>query len=282
MSYTFVLGIHDATGLCWGLSLPLTAVILRTIFIFPQIMSRRVTQKRLDVAPVMNAWAQLKKKELFKDEYLARNPKALEAKFKDEIKKQQKIFYKRHNCQGWKLFAPFMVQSPIFIAVLDTLRRMCGFREGLLSMVMGWTMNDSEKMLSHSLIPFQESMYTEGILWFENLTAMDYTFGLPILLSASMITTVYLSSTRFTGTRDRTRLQKYLTRTLYMVSFAMGPIMVAMPTAILEYWVSNMMMSVVVMGFMNIKMPLKLPPMKCKPKYHLNIVKVTKPRAASK
>lgn len=55
-----------------------------------------------------------------------------------EVKIRRTTLFKRYGCQRWKLFLP-LLQFPVWLAAMETLRLMCGLPHGLWGMLLGYT-----------------------------------------------------------------------------------------------------------------------------------------------
>jgi inner membrane protein COX18 len=119
----------------------------------------------------------------------------------------------------------------------------------------------------NAAVTLEPGMATEGILWFTDLTAPDPMLALPFMLSASMFLNIYSKERNINVPYlQRSKSAQRWTRVLGMVALAAGPLTLQMPSAMLVYWVSSSLMGYGQFILLDRFMPLKPPPIPCKPK----------------
>jgi inner membrane protein COX18 len=257
--------IHTTTLLPWIGVLPLTAFLVRATFTAPlAIYARRVQQRQLALQYVLLAWRGQIRHTTLRD-WGATGPKNCENRISKVVRTKQAELYKRWRCERWKVFLP-LAQLPVWLVVVETIRRMCGTHKGLLGLIfstqeevpssstpdpgmstgglsagappMGDFIGAIDAGTHKGLVAVEPSFSQEGALWFPDLLVPDPHLILPFVLSGSLLMNVYL------GTRDvrSGRLSVYQRRwmnTLKIFALAIGPMTLQVPSAILVYWISS-------------------------------------------
>lgn len=211
---------------------------------------------------------------------------------KKELADKQTQIYKRWGCERWKPFLP-LLQLPVWLVLVETIRRMCGTHKGLLGLVTDWssTGGDAGKTAAasgtssdglvqavasvdvplggleqlggdttaQSVLGLEPSMATEGILWFTDLTAPDPMLILPFMLSASMLLNIFSKESNALPYAQRSKGQQRLTRALAVVALAAGPLTLQLPSAILVYWISSGLLGYGQFVLLRHLMPMKAP-----------------------
>lgn len=289
-THTLIEGLH-ATGLSWGYVLPLTALTLRVAVVLPiSIYTRRSHQKQLDLQPLLSAWAyQIRKDVMRKKRHLG--PEAVDLDVKKMIRIKRRELYSRWGCGWWKNYLTF-IQLPVWLAVMETIRGMCGMGKGLFGLILGGrgvgdkvveevsdaisrTAQDTLGMASTEglasgvglvkniipapTIPLEPGFSTEGILWLTDLTAPDPLLLFPFMLSGAMFLNL-MPSRRVAQSKTSRRL----TNALRVVALAVGPLTLQMPSAMLLYWFSSSMFAFGQGILLDRFMPLKQPVKPCK------------------
>lgn len=207
---------------------------------------------------------------------------------KADMREKRNRIYSRWGCGLWKNYLPLM-QLPIWLVMVETLRGMAGTRKGLLGlMIPEGIAGDSsgldaapelaaagmpeagifeaeligEKSIVEGVVPVEPSLATEGMLWFPDLMAADSMLLLPFILSGTLFLNIYSGRQRVVMTQGRIRLM----RALGVVALAAGPLTLQMPTAMLLYWVSSGMLAYGQNLLIDYYMPVKSPVKPCEPK----------------
>lgn len=158
------------------------------------------------------------------------------------------------------------MQLPVFLVVIETLRKMCGMHGGLLGLFSEWYFKPAEISLEHGIegwadgplqpstlpfkqadhsvvIPFEQSLATEGALWFPDLLVPDPLLILPFALSGTMFFNIYYQSTLAKGTTE-SKWQARIQNILKIVALAVGPLTLNVPSGILLFWISSSLCAV--------------------------------------
>jgi YidC/Oxa1 family membrane protein insertase len=190
-----LLYFHNTLGAPWWLSIALLTVVIRTL-LFPltvkQVKSMRAMQ---DLKPEMDR---------------------IRAQYRDNRQKQQeetmKLYQERKvNPLGGCL--PILVQMPIFIGIFYVIRQFGGYRIG------------------DRVVPPQfESFHEGGILWFQNLSAPDPLYLLPVISALTM-----LAATEITA-KNIDPQQRWLMR---LLPIGITVFLFNFPAGLFVYWITS-------------------------------------------
>lgn len=184
----FVYGVHSLTGLPWVYSLPLTALTVRMLVAMPlQLYIKKIARKERDLAPLIHSWTR----------HIASNPTLSfdHTRFKGLTSRNAPIVISRMRRElhrEWKIPRYYkyasIVQLPIWLAIMESIRGMCGDDRGFLRYIMSlstfWWPGGAQHALPSAA---ESSLASEGALWFPDLLAGDPTGALPLMLTASLI-----------------------------------------------------------------------------------------------
>jgi len=245
-THTVIAGLHSLTGLPWVLSLPLTGLLVRLIFITPlQLYSQRQIERQLALQPLIYAWSHVIRRRVLilhgaKGEDFCRMTVAA------EVLKKTKELHKSMSVRRSGSMAP-LLQFPIWLLFIETIRKMCGTHEGLLGLAAR-PFGDSEadtavgaaSPVGSDIVPLEPSMATEGALWFSDLLVPDPLLILPVVLSASMFANIsYQEKQSIKRDGLRSKWNQRLSRILKLVALAVVPLTLNVPSAMLVYWSSS-------------------------------------------
>lgn len=184
-------GIHWITGLPWVLSLPLTAAIVRMSVAMPlQIFTKIQARKSRDMAPLLQSWISHYKESARSSAHGPNplSPQEATRKAMQEARSRQKELKRMFGIRRFWKGANFL-QLPIWLAVMESVRNMCGDNRGLLRYL--GSLFEAPTQAHQTVGPMVEpSLATEGALWFPDLLVGDPTGVLPVLLTASIIANV--------------------------------------------------------------------------------------------
>lgn len=242
-------GVHSITGLPWVASIPLTALLVRTMVGLPlQIFTRIHARRERDIQPLLRSWQiyyEGKAKKTNPDE----NPKIAA---RTNIQSSQIMLRNRWKvATGYQLTG--LLQLPIWLSLVESLRAMSGTRAGLLDWFVP-IFSSSEKFqqdrIEQAQHLFQPTMATEGALWFPDLLAGDPTGALPIILTASILMNIQ-SGWRALPAKEIAELntlqmyQSSLFRGLRMtvqilaLNIGLSGWYYEMPAALMLYWITS-------------------------------------------
>jgi inner membrane protein COX18 len=183
------------------------------------------------------------------------------------VGKETKALNERWACSirgqiGWTF-----AQLPIFLVMAEVIRRLCGTKDGLLRMAMNafgisQPTNPEASVLSNAYATdvatnpwFDPSLTTEGMLWFQDLTAADPMGMLSYIASGLMFINVYGTQNGVTNS-ETTKGSKRLRRVLLLVSLLIGPMCAQLPAGLLLYWTGSTTSAIVWNQWLDRKYPV--------------------------
>lgn len=253
-SASFLHGVHSFSHLPWVASIPLTALIVRTCIGLPLHIYTKVNARReAEIAPLANSWANIHAKRGEKDGL----KKSMVSKL---IKHQHQILRQKWGVSPFYRFAS-LVQIPVWISLMESVRGMCGNTNGLVPWLLSLTSSGADGS-KHLHLAVEPTFATEGALWFPNLLAGDPTGALPVILSASIILNIR-NGWHKTSRKDLADMPKMqmLQNTFWSglrifmqvlaVNVGATTFFYEMPTALLIYWISSTNIATLQTWFMN-------------------------------
>ena len=177
--------VHTYTGLPWGVTLPLTAVCFRLLFLPVQYMIERNTQRRLSYQSVALAWLQEYRRQFIQKEQMDQKrygPNVANQWTLEMQQKKEKQLKGRHGYQSWMGWLPWTF-LPVWLINADVVRRLIGMDRSIFGL---FTNVHPDK------VPTESAMSHEGLLWFHDLAIADPTHALPIAFWALVGTNIYL------------------------------------------------------------------------------------------
>ena len=196
-----LLYFHNTLGAPWWLSIAMLTVVVRTV-LFPltvkQVKSMRAMQ---DLRPDMER---------------------IRAQYRDNRQKQQeeimKLYQERKvNPLGGCL--PILVQMPVFIGIFYVIREFGGYSLG-----------------GRTVAAAYPSFHEGGIMWFQNLSAADPTYLLPIISAVTM-----LAATEITA-RNIDPQQRWLMR---LLPIGITVFLINFPAGLFVYWITSNLVTLV-------------------------------------
>lgn len=251
-------GVHASTGLPWVYSLPFAALTIRSTVILPlSIYARRITQKQISLAPLVNSWQHvLRKQTMAEAGHLG--PQVAQDKLLWHMRRKRSEIYNRWGCQLWKTMLP-LVQLPVWLTAIEAVRAMCGTRAGLLGMIMR---SDNDLDAVATGIEKEASFATEGALWFQDLLVPDPQLILPFMLSGAVL----LNLTNARSGPNQAAWQRRLQTSFKIVALALVPLTLDVPSAMMVYWISSSMLAYVQAVVLDKVMPIPRPVKPCDPR----------------
>jgi YidC/Oxa1 family membrane protein insertase len=190
-----LLYFHNTLGAPWWLSIAMLTIVVRTL-LFPltvkQVKNMRAMQ---DLRPEMER---------------------IRAQYRDNRQKQQEEMmrlYQERKVNPLGGCLPILVQMPIFIGIFYVIREFGGYTVG-------------DRVVPPRFVSFHEG----GILWFQNLSAPDPYYLLPIISALTM-----LAATEITA-HNIDPQQRWLMRllpigiTIFLINF---------PAGLFVYWITS-------------------------------------------
>jgi len=132
-----------------------------------------------------------------------------------EYAKQARTIFKDAKCNPFKSFAIALVQIPVFITMVLSVRQ----------------------MVNSGRYP---SMKEGGLFWFEDLTLCDNSYALPAINLSLMVLNLQMAFGKASG-----GFFKYLHRGLLLLLAATFPIVSQFPSGVFIYWIANSSFSLI-------------------------------------
>ncbi|KAI5968129.1 COX18 [Candida theae] len=272
--------LHETSGLPWWALIPITTFALRSVWTLPlAIIQRKRIQKQSALKPIVSALNPILKMNLAKRVQRAKqlqqassstttatdeSVKAAQAPLANmtyeqilllsskETRKRQKQLFKKHNVQIWKNFILPTFQVPLWIIMSLTMRDLSG-----------WSSWDN--LHNKALDP---SLYVEGCLWFQDLAVADPMHVFPLILGVISLCNVEWTFRTLELSRLTQRLKYRPNLTDAVGNFArmsivfMMAISIHAPAALVLYWISSQVFSLVQNVVLDIRYPISFTPRK--------------------
>ncbi|XP_073233175.1 mitochondrial inner membrane protein OXA1L-like [Porites lutea] len=191
--------IHVSGNVSWCASIAILTVIIRLVCLPLIVKAQANTAKLNNIKPqIEEVQAQLRE--------LANS---YDAAAKATASLRLKQLYQEHGCHPVKSILAPLVQIPLFVSFFLALRKM-------------------------AYLPV-DSFKTGGYLWFQDLTAFDPYFVLPVICSFSMLASIELG----TEMGVHNPAMKTMKTIMRILAVAMIPLTAQFPTAIFSYWVTS-------------------------------------------
>ena len=256
-THTLISGVHNMTGLPWAATIPLTAFLARALTLLPPIAyvsrmrarSWRLYPRLIEIETAIEKNVRQQHGNKSQQERLKIQNK--------EVDTAWNRMMKENGIQLWRTRI-YYINVPVWFMMMETIRRMTGSEDGMLSLIVKSLVALEGKenpglSTTDQLIPIEPSLATEGTLWFDNLMVPDPTWILPFALSGIMYTvysyqagTVGYRPLPWTSLDDANRLQSSNLQTLKykkLASLAIAPATLMFPSAMLLYWFSSALAS---------------------------------------
>lgn len=205
--------LHIDCGLPWWGAIAIGTLCVRTI-IFPLVI---LAQR--NAAKMNNNMPQMQVLQLKMTEARQSGNQIESARYAQEMVQ----FMRDKNLNPLKNLLVPLAQAPVFISFFIGLRGMAN-------------------------VPI-DSLHTGGLFWFVDLTVPDQFFLLPLITSATLYLTIELGTDSAKLSSQNLQTMKYVLRALPVVIF---PFIMNFPGAILCYWASSNLISLVQVGFLKV------------------------------
>ncbi|TLD24016.1 hypothetical protein PspLS_06490 [Pyricularia sp. CBS 133598] len=228
----FITAFHFLTGTPWYITIALVAFGVNLTRLPFFIHTRRILQRRSELTPLGVAWYS----HLVKSTTPAsgKTEEQLKKELKKKLDKRLSKVYSDFGLQSWKLNSSVLT-LPIWLGVMESLRRLCGGPTGLLGL---WfpkdEVTDATAIAAQSSAPssldsaaslavdsastagistiadvavpaattLEPSLATGGLLWFPDLLVADPYHILPWILSFTMAANLGLVPTSVKAARE--------------------------------------------------------------------------------
>ena len=244
-THTLLGNLHTVTGLSWVLTLPLAALLIRGVIITPMMIYNAKNRERVaSSSPFLYAWSHVLQRKVNK-EHGSLGPEKAEKILKADLKIKKAELYRTMKISTWKSYVP-LLQFPVWLLMIETIRKMSGAPNGLLSLLakpFSQTVEQNRETTLQAInsnIPVEQSFSIEGALWFHNLLAPDPQLILPFLLSGILFGNIYRQGqvVNASGVPVGKWGNRY-SNSLKVVALAVGPLTLQVPTAMLVYWITS-------------------------------------------
>jgi membrane protein insertase Oxa1/YidC/SpoIIIJ len=176
LNESVLMTIHDA-GLPWWATILAGTLALRSTLTLPiAIYQQRSMGKMINLAPMVQSWAETLKVQVAKESnQKGWSYKQYQAELQKQYKTKVKSIYAHHGCSRWKLLLLPWVQMPLFISMSLTLRHMAAYP-------LPWYGQTAELPVA--------GLSEGGLAWFMDLTAVDPTMIVPVMIGAGNLINV--------------------------------------------------------------------------------------------
>ncbi|KAJ2133339.1 hypothetical protein GGH19_000292 [Coemansia sp. RSA 1807] len=242
------LGSLTPSGLPWWAVIAGTTTVARVLLTTPiSIYLQRMSVKQQSLNTLLKTWqttlqtslvaeTRMKGKELDED--------VLNKELKKRLARKQSRLMMMHGCHPvFGLLLPF-VQFPVWMCMSFAVRHLAGRSVWLID---GPNVN----------VLAAQGMAEEGMLWFANLTAVDPTYGLTMVLWTVCMSNSVLSHWNMRRTRVAHGavpvLQRVMQTVMYVYPFILAGISIAQPSGLVFYWIVSALVALVQKLIFNIQ-----------------------------
>ncbi|QBM85441.1 inner membrane protein COX18 [Metschnikowia aff. pulcherrima] len=261
--------IHAYTGLPWYAFIPLTTFGLRAIWTFPlAVLQRLRVQKQNSLRPIVAATGPAVRLNLAKKALSAATTPtsavtsvlspAKKMRYEEimvlstkEVRRRQKKLFKEHGVQLYKNFLLPLAQIPLWVCMSMTFRDLSG-----------WSSLDAVANK-----PLDPTLYSEGALWFADLTILDPFHIFPMAVGIIALVNVEWTFKTFDLLKASTRrklIRPTITDSLANVSRMAVVFLMAIslhaPSALTLYWLSSQLFSFIQNIFLDLMLPISFTP----------------------
>ncbi|XP_055911631.1 cytochrome c oxidase assembly protein COX18, mitochondrial isoform X2 [Eupeodes corollae] len=216
--------IHDFTGLPWWATIVLSTFVFRTIVTLPLTIYQNKITARIELLTLeMPALvAELKKEAAFAMKKFNWTEAQTRRAYNHSLKKQWNQLIVRDNCHPAKTLIVLWGQIPLWIFQSVALRN-------LVYMLPNPNSLDAQLVFTELTLG--------GFGWIPNLTEVDSSFILPVVLGAINLSIIEMQ--QMLKTRPSGRFQTIATNAFRVLSVAMIPIACTVPSALCVYWTAS-------------------------------------------
>ena len=257
-THTVITAVHDTTGLSWAVTIPLLAFLVRIVIVTPiDLYGDRACRKGWEVGRQLEGSRLAIEKEV-QEVHKDKSPVELRRLQNIALRSVSRQLTKQNGAQSWRGWMRF-VKVPICLTVMETMRRMTGTEDGMLSLAARSLTTFKgrqypEPSTADDLIPLEPSFATEGILWFDNLMVPDPLLILPFAMSGVMFGMSGRYRAKFLlspgSSPERVMKVSHLNyrwnKCLKLAALTVGPATLLFPSAMLLYCISTNLATVVV------------------------------------
>ena len=257
-THTIITAVHESTGLSWALTIPLLAFLVRIVILTPlEVYNRRSDEKQMEIARRLERSRSAIEKYV-QQKHKGENPVELRKLQNKTFRKVRKHLEEKNGAESWRS-GVLLAKYPIWLTMMETMRRMTGTEDGMSSLVATSLTTLKGKQYpepgtADDLIPLEPSLATEGILWFDNLMVPDPLLILPFAMSMFSIFSLNHSITAVVALPDSSpkAVMKFFyliymwKRCLQLGALMLWPGTLLFPSAMLLYCISTNLATVIV------------------------------------
>jgi inner membrane protein COX18 len=240
-----IVGLHTLTGLPWAAALPLTAILIRLGILGPLAAYAHIkSYQRREIYPLIYAWEHAIRRKVLR-EHGAQGPAACHKLATTQLRQKGRELRKELGVQYWKSSLSWL-QLPVFLVVIESIRKMCGTHSGLLGLLTRGPGEDAtrEEILAGTDMgvsyEIKQSLATEGALWFPDLLLPDPALILPFMLSGCLFANIMFHDRKAAAAGIQPgKWQLRFQRSVKVVALAIGPATLGVPSAMLVYWITS-------------------------------------------
>lgn len=267
-----IVGLHTLTGLPWAATLPLTAILIRLGILGPLATYAHIkSSQRREILPLIYAWEHAIRRKVLREHH-AQGPAACHKLATTQLSKKGRELRKELGVQYWKSSLSWL-QLPIFLVVIESIRKMCGTHSGLLGLLTRGPGEDAsrEEILADTDVSasheIKQSLATEGALWFPDLLLPDPALILPFMLSGCLFANINFHDRQAAaaGTKPG-KWPLRIQRSIKVIALAIGPATLGVPSAMLVYWITSSVCALGQNYFLERYLPTKPVVKPCKPR----------------
>ncbi|KAL1304707.1 hypothetical protein AAFC00_003656 [Neodothiora populina] len=283
-------------GLPWWAVFPLSAVLIRTLVVYPLFQKpvRKAQLERIAIGPLVDAEMGFRRRQIRKAHLLVPQNKLKTYVARWLISRRLRTSMFNQATLSPRRFASIFT----LIAVSDGIRRLSGHKEGLLRIFLGpfdrlsaspapaseqnplldqanightsttadtaatdTTLQASASNLAIDSPWFEHDLLIDGLPWCTDLTAADPTLVLPFVFSATWFASVYFAP-RLQGVNGQTgptNMQRILMTVAILSIFPA----LQMPVALLMYLTTNLWVNTIQSRWLTYIMPVRRVPTAC-------------------
>lgn len=173
ITHTFLQTVHHTSYLPWCATIPLLALLTRTLLLPLGLISRHASVRRNKLSPLLDTWGTVLRSKAMKS-HNNLGPRAVQTVYRRAMFAKKRELYARWDAQYWKQFLP-MLQMPIWLVNIECVRRMCGTGQGVLGMFAGGLGTAKEKVAEGSAASETVDSYVAGQEAWEVIESLPVT-----------------------------------------------------------------------------------------------------------
>jgi inner membrane protein COX18 len=246
--------VHDLIPL-WAISIPVATVAIRFMVTgLIKVINARGTSRLETVHAFKLAYEQATKRRKPVEPFSvdASGMPIIVVPREVHLKSWHNAIMKRYKASQLRITLWNLVNIPVWLATVETLRSMVGCKYGVIGLFcrsLGLLPGESE--ILHPLM-VKPLMSSEGALWFADLTVPDPTGCLSVILGLAIARSIFqaTASLRKPSFIDEGgRYRKYWVRAVPLGGLIIVPLTLQFPAALLLYWASSTISAPIISSF---------------------------------